>query len=185
MKKIYASVLVSFLIITSLSFQSCDKFKDTLFPGFETEPADIVISIPVIPSTSAETAVASVTVYFNMDSIIKAETLNAFSIRNVDKISMQQLRLSMQNADVENNFGNLENLSVSFHSNANINPIVIAETPAIADESVSELALVPDVSANLRGYMDGSQLTFTISGKARRVTTKPLTCLLHIRLKMN
>jgi hypothetical protein len=184
MKKFYSVTLVSFIMIASFSLQSCDKIKDKFFPGFEIEPTDIQLNIPVIVSTTAQSNVAAVSLHFNMDSIIKAETLNAFSIRNVDHISIQALKLTMLNADNENNFGNLENLSVSFHSNGNTNPVTVANAPVIADENTVELLPIPDVTANLRSYMNGDRLTYTLTGKARRVTTKPLSCTIHIRLKM-
>jgi hypothetical protein len=173
------------IIVLSAGMQSCDKIKDKFFPGFEAEPSDLQIALPIIGSTTSASPIVSVTTYFNMDSIIKAETLNAFSIKNVESITVQELTLTIADGDNENNFGNLESIAVSLHSNVNTTPTMIASAPLIADQDVNELTLSPVASNNLRGYMTGSYLTYTISGKARKVTTKPLTCMLHMRLKMN
>ena len=185
MKTIVRSGLLVSMMIVALSIQSCDKLKDKFFPGFEIQPSDLQISIPVIANTASPTAVASVTTYFNMDSIIKAETLNAFTINNVKSITVQELNLSFTNSDNANNFANLEEIAVSFHSNSNTNATIVANAPIVQDVMANELALSPLATNNIRGYMNGSQLTYTITAKARRATTKPLTCMMHIRLKMN
>ena len=185
MKTILRSSLLLTIIIAGLTMQSCDKLKDKFFPGFEIQPSDLQISIPVIASTTSQSAIASFTTYFNMDSIIKAETLNAFTINNVKSITVQELNLSFTNSDNANNFGNFEELSVSFHSNANTTATIIANAPVIQDAIQNDLALSPLATNNIRGYMNGSQLTYTITGKARRPTTKPLTCMMHLRFKMN
>ena len=185
MKTIVRSGLLVSMMIVALSIQSCDKLKDKFFPGFEIQPSDLQISIPVIANTASPTAVASVTTYFNMDSIIKAETLNAFTINNVKSITVQELNLSFTNSDNANNFANLEEIAVSFHSNSNTNATIVANAPIVQDVMANELALSPLATNNIRGYMNGSQLTYTITAKARRATTKSLTCMMHIRLKMN
>ena len=185
MKTILHSGLLLTILVAGLTMQSCDKLKDKFFPGFEIQPSDLQITIPVIANTTSSSAIASVTTYFNMDSIIKAETLNAFTINNVKSITVQELDLSFTNSDNANNFGNLEEISVSFHSNANTNATIIANAPLIQDVAANELALSPLATNNIRGYMNGSQLTYTIAAKARRATTKPLTCMMHLRLKMN
>src|SRR5687768_11927151 len=157
MKTLLRSTYLLTIITLSISLQSCDKLKDKFFPGFEAEPSDIQVSIPVIASTAAASPIVSITTYFNMDSIIKAETLNAFSIKNVDLITVQELTLTIVDGDSNNNFGNMESLAVSLHSNANGNATVIASAPLIADEDTNELSLSPIASNNLRSYMTGSQ----------------------------
>jgi hypothetical protein len=185
METVLRSVYLLTIIAFSIGLQSCDKIKDKFFPGFEAEPSDIQLSIPVITSTTAAMPIVSITTNFNMDSIIKAETLNAFSIKNVESITVQELSLMIADADTNNNLGNMESIAVSLHSDANANPTVIANSPLVPNEYLSELTLSPIASNNLRPYMTGSQLTYTISGKARKVTTKPLTCMIHMRLRMN
>src|SRR5688500_7859725 len=137
MKTLLRSTYLLTIITLSISLQSCDKLKDKFFPGFEAEPSDIQLSIPVIASTTAATPIVSITTYFNMDSIIKAETLNAFSIKNVELITVQELSLMILDGDNENNLGNMESIAVSLHSNANANPSIIANAPVIADENLS------------------------------------------------
>ena len=108
MKTILRSGLLLTILVAGLTMQSCDKLKDKFFPGFELQPSDLQITIPIVANTASQSAIASVTTYFNMDSIIKAETLNAFTINNVKSITVQELDLSFTNSDNANNFGNLE-----------------------------------------------------------------------------
>src|SRR5688572_18208444 len=102
MKTILRSGLLLSILVAGLTMQSCDKLKDKFFPGFEIQPSDLQITIPVIANTTSQSAIASVTTYFNMDSIIKAETLNAFTINNVKSITVQELNLSFTNSDNAN-----------------------------------------------------------------------------------
>ena len=185
MKTSFPLISVSAIIISlAFSFQSCSKLKDELFPGFEIEPADIHFKIPVIASTSAATNITTFTTPFNMDSLIQAETMNTFSIKNVDKITMHQVMLRATDGDDENNFSNFEQVSISLSSNAIQQLTLIGDAPVVPDEALTELVLAPQTSNNIIGYMNGTALHFTIAGKARRITSKPITCIMHLRLKI-
>jgi len=119
-----------------------------------------------------------------MDSIIKSQTGDAFSLEDIESINVQECKLTILNPDTENNFANFEEGQVFFNTNTNPTPLIIASGPN--PDVYSDSWLIPvDASVNLKPYLLGTQLNYNISGKARRATTKPLNCKLSVKFKIN
>lgn len=124
---------------------------------------------------------SSNTISFNLDSIIKAYTENTFSIGNLSSVKVKDVTIFLVNADDLNNISNFETVSLSFFSNTNSTPAVVAS--AIIPNTPATSLNVPAVnSPELKEYLKGNQLTYTVTGKARKSTTKTLNATVSVTL---
>lgn len=172
-----AAALTAGLMFTT---SSCDKLKDALFQAFYTQGVSQTFDIPIINTTNTETTFGTLVDKFNIDSIIKAETNDAFSLNDIKKITITEAKVTLLNADVDNNFANFESGMLTFSTNSNPTPLTVATGPN--PDVYSETFMLPPIpDTNLKSYLAGSELTYVISGKARRVTNKVLNARLDVK----
>lgn len=179
MKKLFLSFSTAVLVF---AMSSCEKVKDKVFPSFETNSGTVLIDVPVVTNTSSEMEIDATTISFNLDSTIKANTGGNFSISNVKSVKVSTITLSVLNGDQQNNISNFETAKVSVSSNANSTPAVIASA-TLAD--VNQPAVINGNGTELKGYLQGNQITYKVSGKARRTTSKELQAVISIVLKVS
>ncbi len=179
MKKLFLSFSVAALV---LGMSSCEKVKDKVFPSFETDGGTILVEVPVVTNTTTEAEMDATTVSFNLDSTIKANTDGNFSLSNASSVKISTVTLTVLNGDQENNISNFESAKISVSSNSNPTPVVIAFA-TLAD--VNQPAVINGNGAELKGYLQGNQITYKISGKARRATTKELQAAISFTLKVS
>lgn len=164
-----------------LGLTSCDKIKDKLFPAFETEISEVSVSIPI--TAAGVEASSSSTVAFNLDSAIKANTGSTFSIDNISSVKVKDVTISINNPDDENDVSNFEAVSLKFSSNTVSTPAVVASA-SIPDNTAYSLNITPTDSPELKEYLKGNELTYTVSGTARRSTTKALDATVDVTLSV-
>lgn len=172
------SLLSSFFVI---GFSSCDKIKDKLFPAFDTSINDVSVSIPVTLA-GAESS-SSATVSFNLDSTIKSYTSNAFGVNNLSSVKVKDVNVFLDNADALNDISNFETVTLKFSSNTNTTPAVVVNA-AIPNTAAADITIPATDSPELKDYLKGNQLTYTIAGKARRSTTKVLHATVAVTLSV-
>jgi len=183
MKKIVGLLFISIIFITG--FSSCKKLIKAAFGGTDVNVPAFQVSIPAIPIVlSNEISVGSYSFYFNLDSTVRANTAGVFGANDVNSIKVKQVNISITNADQLNNLANFDSARVTLQSNTNNNP---AELLAIAfpDSTASTYNYFPTNSPELLPYLKGSNLSYTIYGKMRRITSKSLTMVLAVTLRAN
>jgi hypothetical protein len=167
--------------LCALGLTSCDKIKDSLFPAFDTQLGEVAFTIPVTP-IGIESSTSS-TLSFDLDSTIKAYTENTFSISNLSSVKVKDLNVAITNSDNLNDVSNFETVTLRLSSNANPNVAVIVSTPIPNMPAMDVNIAVPD-SPELKEYLMGDKLTYIISGKARKSTTKPLNATVSVTLSI-
>src|SRR4051794_3108972 len=172
-KSIAFGVLTLFLVLTA--FTGCKKLIQSVFPGLEVDLPAITLTAPAIPyAPPTEVQLATLTQHFNLDSLIRANTNGVFGIRDISSVKVTRMKFTIANADQQNNISNFETARLLFGS-------------AVTGES-AEIAAInfPDVYADnylytaanapeLVSYFQTNELKYTMSGKLRRITTKPVT----------
>jgi hypothetical protein len=78
---------------------------------------------------------------------------------------------------------NFEAVTLKIASNTNTTPAVIASA-AIPDMPASSLNITATNSPELKGYLTGNQLTYTLMAQVRRTTTKPLQATVLVTLSV-
>lgn len=179
MKKLFITVS---LIGALIGITSCNKIKDALFPAIDVELPAFQFSIPAIPFVlNSEASLGSFTMKFNLDSIIRANTAGAFGAGAVSTVKVKQMVISIPNGDQLNNLANFESARFTFSSNTKTTPAEILSI-TFPDTYSTSTTFTPTDSPELKEYLSGSELTYTLYGKARRITTKSLTFNIQVTL---
>lgn len=170
------------LLTAGLAFTTtgCEAVKDALFQAFSARGIEETFTIPVISDTTLKVDFGTLKDEFNIDSIIKAETGGQFSLADIKKITVEEAKLTLLDADADNNFANFQEGWLTFNTNSNPTPVEIAT--GLNPDVYSEVWFLPPLTGvNLKDYMSGTELNYVVAGKARRATTKPLTCKLSVK----
>jgi hypothetical protein len=182
MKKVLILSAV-FLATAGLIFSSCNAIKKKLNIDIDMGSADVEFTIPVISAAGAVN-LGQKTVYLNIDSIIKANN-DELSMDNIKSVKMQSCTLTLTDGDAANNFSALESCSALFSSNTNNTPVKIASVQNNPDITAYTLVVPVDQNVDLKEYFKSTSFTYTVSGAARKATTKTLNCKANIRFTVN
>jgi hypothetical protein len=169
-------------IVCAFTFSSCEKIKEKVFESFTATGADFKFTIPVITSTSTETAIGTTNLNFNLDSTIKAATGGIFGVDILKQVNPEEITLTLLNPDQANNLANFESLNVKISAQGSGNPTFIASM-ANPDTYAETVNLTVDKSKQLLNFLKSSSITYEVTGKARRATTKQLNAQLVVKLK--
>ena len=179
MKKVLISVSLLIFVIAGMS---CNKIKDAIFPSIDVNLPAFQIRVPAIPIVlSSEASLGSFTINFNLDSIIRANTAGAFGAGAVSTIKVKKMVISVSNGDGANNLANFESARFTFSSNTKTTPAELVSI-TLTDTFATSYTAEPTSSPELKEYLTGTQLTYSLFGKARRTTSKPLNFSVAITL---
>lgn len=158
--------------------ESCSKLGDLLKKDLEMQTTSVDFVIP--PSSDTTIALTgSQTNYYNIDSFIKASTGNILGVANIKSAKIKGCVITINNPSASINFSNFRNITGSFHTEAEPTEyrMSIANNP---DVNVSTLSLPVDSSAELKGYLNSNQFTYTVSGQLRRPVADSVHCTARI-----
>lgn len=162
-------------------FTSCEKIQDALFQPFES-PISFDITIPVVNSTANEVSMGQTVVQYNLDSVIRKHTSNALGADIVGAMYINQIGIQLSNSDGNNNLGNFDYVKLSVASNGT--PAVVGPLNIPAGISSSATFTITG-SPDIRPYFGGSAVTFRLSGKANKATTKTLQARISATVKFD
>ena len=178
MKKTILAISICVAAITTITgLQSCGGLDNLvqINPVSDTASTDFVV--PVTTDTAAITVSETV----DIDSLLKAESAGAGSYSLVKTINLRTVTLTLTDADAANNFANFQSVNAVFSSSANggsngaYRVAEIDNNPDVFSATLSPAII--DADKNLKPYFDSKvTVSYTISGKLRRATTKPLHC---------
>ncbi|CAN5162099.1 hypothetical protein BH09BAC2_BH09BAC2_13980 [soil metagenome] len=176
-------IIILFSIVAMIF--GCKKLVKAVFTGADVNAPTVQITIPVIPlTTGSEINLGTYSASFNLDSSVKAKTGGLFGADILTSIKIKQVTITNTNADDLNNLSNFEYVRVALYSDNNptvINALTINST----DTYASTITVNPTDSPDLLPYLQGSRITYTVYGKNRRPTTKPLDFTINILVRVN
>lgn len=179
MKKTRTLALVALLF--ALGFAACKKIKESLFPAFDADIQNVSLTIPI--TLAGAEASSTATVAFSLDSVIKQYTSNTFGFNSVSSVKVKDATVFLENADDQNDVSNFQNVSLKFASNTNTTPVEVLSA-SIPDSPATDANIPATNSPELKSYLNGTQLTYIISGTARRSTTKELNATVAVTLSV-
>ncbi|TDH28048.1 hypothetical protein EXU57_06185 [Segetibacter sp. 3557_3] len=180
MKKLLFFLPVAILLF---SVSSCKKIVEQFFSPIDVNMPSFQLVIPPVPVVSpSEVSLGSYTVYFNLDSAIKANTRGVFGVSTISTIKVRQMNLEVLNADQQNNLANFETAGISLASNSNTSQANVAAFTFADVYAISASSQID--GAELKNYFAGNELSFTLTGKNRRPTQKALTILVKTTLSV-
>ena len=181
--KQYISLLATaaFLILGA----SCSKLVSALLQTF-TFNAPVPVSIPMTLTLGGTDTVWFPVLSLNADSIIRAQTQDAFSLDKIQDIHIEGMKLQLSNADVDNNIQNFEYSNLLMQTNNSgtwQNPQSMAEN-AIPDTYADNLTVNMASAVSLKTSLQSKQLRFGYVLKNRRLTTKVLEGELQVTFRV-
>lgn len=180
MKKLFAFAAC---IVMLLSVTSCKKLISKIFQGFDAEVPTIQFTLPAISYVRPEEIpLITFPQRFNLDSTIKANTEGAFGAGDVNSIKVKKIDFSISDADQNNNLSNFESVRFTLSSDAETNPVEIASATFPDTFATNYVYTSPASAPELRTYLNGSELYYTVYGKARRTTNKTLPLTIKVTL---
>lgn len=154
---------------------SCKKVIKAVFPGLDVNLSEVRIEVPVNPFAppvfSGELPTLRISQAFNLDSLIKANTLNQFNIRDVTSVKLKEMTISLENTNQNNNFKNFEYLKIGFSSNTNRNVAQIA-TYNFPDVNATSAGNNATNSPEFVTYLNGRELYYDVTIKPRYPTNQ-------------
>lgn len=172
-------VLILLTIVTSLTaVVSCKKIASSIFGGFDTT-VDFQLSIPPVPIVlPGEFSLGQFQYTFNLDSLVKAKTAGTFGAEDVTSIKVKEFNINITDADPQNNLANFQSVRVTIHSNTNSTPAELFAVTFPDTYAASFKTTGSDVE--LISYLRGSVITYTMYGRNRRTTSKPLNVIISV-----
>ena len=182
MKKITITLSVAIIFLAGVS---CKKLVSALFKGLDVNVPEVQLTIPTIIAVSPnEIALGSFSFHFNLDSIVKANTAGVFGVNSVTSIRVNQVKVAVNNADQLNNLSNFESARITLQSNIDTNPAELFSVN-FPDTYSASFTSTPTNSPDLLPYLKGSDVTYNVFGKMRRITTKPLNMTVAVTIRVN
>jgi hypothetical protein len=179
------SVLGLGLVFGIMAMQACSKGDTKLDYNLPMQTGSIEVVIPPTPDTTNVKDLGSGANYFNVDSFIRANTKNLLGISNIQSVRLTSVKLALKNATTANNFANLYTYYASFYTNSNTTPYKVAPTEVNKDEFSVSKDVPVDPNAELKGYLNGNQFTYSVGGKLRRPTTDTLKCTIEFKFDVS
>lgn len=178
MKKIFFAVTLAAMAFT---YTSCDKVAEKLFQPFEQEiEFDFTID-PVLQGL--EGSLGNSVISYNLDAEVRNVTSGAFGADFIKSMTITNIAISLNNADTDNNLSNFERFTVTMVSGAG-NPVVMGPFPVPANAN-NELSIAVTNSPNIRQFFNGNQVTFAVTGLARKSTNKSLNATVATKIKFD
>lgn len=173
MKILKSALVLAAITVTFVSCKKLNNIKNSLFQPIDVSVPDFSFIMPAVPIVlSTEASLGSYSMYFNLDSTVRANTGGKFGASAVSSIKVKQITINVTDADAANNLANFVSARFIFYSNTNSVEVASFTFP---DTFSSSSTFVPVNPPELRDYFANNQLNYTVFAKTRRITSKPLT----------
>lgn len=183
MKKL--RLLSAAFVLLSISTSSCKKIVSAVFPGTDVTIPPVALTLPpVLAVTASEQNFGSYVQQINLDSTIRASTAGVFGANVVSTINIKQVTISLSNGDALNNLSNFESGRVTLTASNNNVPIELFNI-TFPDTNISTYTFTPPNNVELLPYLKGGSVTYTVYGKSRRITSKPLQMQVSVIVRAN
>ncbi len=144
------------MAVFSIAVTSCKKSTTLVKVTVPVQMAQIAFAIPPSQTVSDTT----VTVYCNVDSIIKADN-PSFNGTNIKSVAAIAANISLSNADNTDNFGNFNSAEMQISSTENAAATTFAQVTNNPASYADVLNLPVTPSIELKNYFDATLFTFT------------------------
>jgi hypothetical protein len=162
------NILAAFMLM--LTGCTCNQIKEKLLPSFDVNIPDINLTVPPIPLvTDKEIAVGALKTHINMDSTIRSYTAGAFGASAVHFVKVKKLIIQATNADKINNLSNFETARMRIYNDTASTDIAIINFPNTYTDSIT---VIPPATPNISEYLRGSNLSYNLYWKNRKITKK-------------
>jgi hypothetical protein len=180
LKKILWTPLLAILVVVAGAL-SCKKVIKTIFPGLDVNLSEVRIEVPINPFAppvfSGELPTVRISQAFNLDSLIKANTLNQFGVGDVTSVKLKEMTINLENTNQNNNLKNFEYIKIGFSSSTNrtVAEIITYNFP---DLNATSASINGTNSPELVTYLNGRELYYDVTIKPRYPTTQKMVAVI-------
>lgn len=176
-------ILAALSACALFGMSSCDKAEKLLFQPFES-PLNFDITIPVVSSTTAESSMGSATLTYNLDSVILANTSNKLDASVVGSMYINEIAISITDpVDMDNNLSNFSYVKMNVSTNGST-PVVLGPFDVNAG-AISQDSYTVNGSPDIRSFFNGSPVSFSLTGKAKKATTHEIHARVSATIKFD
>jgi len=170
MKKTKAAMI---LLAAASVFAACSKGNEHLSRDLYSPLTTVTFNMPVITEIAKSQTIVEFETPLNLDSIVKNTAGADYSVSDIKSIKLRSLRLDVVDFDTTYNFRLVDSLQVQLR-NGQDTTARLAQT--ISNPDFSLQTLNPTLSAQqpeLQRFFRNSSFLYVITGRMRRVNTKP------------
>lgn len=175
-------LILAAILLSVISFSSCDKAAKLLFQPFES-PLNVNVSIPVVTTTEVESSLGETNVDFNLDEEVKKNTDGKVDGSVVGAMYLNEVGISLLNPDETNNLSNFEYVTLAVSSSGST-PVVFGPFQIPANSTANATFGVSN-SPNIKPYFNGADVKFILRGKAKSQTDKILETTIGATIKFD
>ena len=179
MKKLF---VLSALAFSTLAFTSCDKAEKLLFQPFES-PLSVDVVIAQTSDTEIESTLGSNNLSFNLDEEVKAQTDGKVDGSVVGAMYLNEVAITLLDGDEANNLSNFEYVTLSVTSGSST-PVVFGPFQ-ISEGTTNTASFTVQNSPNIKPFFTGSNVNFTLRGKAKTATTRDINSEIRATIKFD
>lgn len=176
MKIVLLFAVVAFC--SCIAFSGCDKAASPIVKNFTVEGPQIVIEVPPSTATGSYTSIGTASIVWNLDSIIKAQTRGAMGLKDIDEFKFHSCKLTILNAEADNNFDAFSDVRLYFSTTANSSQTLLGEVNNNPDSYADTLNIPINNTTNMKAYIPTSGLVtinFDLGGQMRKTRSKTTT----------
>lgn len=165
---------------------ACNKIIKAILQSF-TFNAPITVSIPVMPVVGSTDTIWLPTFNFNVDSLIKVQTGNSYDLNLVDDVQIEDMQLTLNNTDANNNISNFSAINILTQTNAggSWGNTQFVSSNTVPDVNASTLDMNMNSPISLLASLKNNSLRFGTALTIRRASTVAMegTLTLTMRVK--
>lgn len=173
-------MLAVLVLLTAVSCDKINEVKENLFKGFDVALPGFNIQVPPIPLvTGNEISLGTYSFRYNLDSAVRANTSGVFGAGAVSSVRIKKIVVALSNPDGLNNLSNFDYTSIRFSSASKAPtdpPITITFPDVYTETHTQNISNSPD----LKSFLNGEEVLFNLSGKNKKITTKPLSLSVEV-----
>lgn len=152
---------------------ACSKGNEHLSRDVYTPLTTVTFNMPAVTQVDSSQTILEVETPLNLDSIIKNTAGANYGISDIKSIKLRSLRLDVVDFDTTYNFRLVDSLQVRLRNDGDTTAR-LAQT--ISNLDFSSQTLNPALSTQqpeLQSFFRNSSFLYLLTGRMRRVTTKP------------
>jgi hypothetical protein len=178
------SKVAMILLAAASVFAACSKGNEHLSRDVYTPLTTVAFDMPIITQVDTSQTILELETPLNLDSIVKNTAGANYGASDIKSIKLRSLRLDVLDFDTTYNFRLVDSLQLQLR-NGTDTTTRLAQT--ISNQDFSSQTLSPTLSAQqpeLKSFYRNSGFLYLITGRMRRVTTKPFRLSMTAQYKI-
>lgn len=166
-------LLLLLMISSAFMVTSCKKLKEATEQNVSITPNSVEFNIDPIATTNTVTTIGTINVDIDLNALVK-QYAAGFGVNNIKSIKIKSFKIDLVNgSDASNNLANLESLSGEISATGKSSQAIV-NLNSNPDVQATSITIPSSGDIELKDFVAGTSVKYTLKGKLRRATTKTL-----------